>query len=250
MWALVLAQMRAANRSAWRDPGSVFFALVMPVGLYALILSTQGSGAGVVDGIPFPVFYAASMVAYGAGVALFLNMPEAVMQARDRGVLKRLRGTPLRTWQYLAGRVLAGLWLAVVIAVSVLGVGMLFYEVTVTAAGLLVGLLMLVLGAGTMAACGLAIASRVPSAKAVGAVGLIILLPLSFFSDVFVVGGPDWMRTVGSVFPLLHAQRVLKDAWNPAGPEIAWGSVGVLALWLVVAAAVAVRFFRWESRPG
>jgi ABC-type multidrug transport system permease subunit len=171
------------------------------------------------------------------------------MVARDRGVLKRLRGTPLRTWQYLAGRTLAGLWLAVVIAASVLAVGVAFYDVTVTAAGLLLGLVMLLVVALTMTACGFAVASRVPNAKAVGAVGLIILLPLSFFSDIFVVGGPAWMTTVGSVFPLLHVQRVLVTAWDPAGAGVAWASLGVLLLWLGVAAALAIRFFRWESRP-
>jgi hypothetical protein len=248
--AMVFAQARAANRSAWRDPGSIFFALVMPVGLYVLILSTQAVGAPEVEGVPFPVFYAASMVAYGTGVAVFLDLPQAVMLARDRGVLKRLRGTPLRTWQYLAGRMLAGLWLAVIIAGTVLVVGVAFFDVTVPATGLLVGLAGLLLGALTMAACGLAVASRVSSAKAVGAVGLIILLPLAFFSGVFVVGGPAWMTRVGSFFPLLHVQRVLKAAWDPGGAGIAWGSFGVLLLWLVGAGLLAVRYFRWESRPG
>ena len=110
------------------------------------------------------------------------------------------------------------------IAAAVLAVGVAFYDVTVTAAGLLVGLVVLMVGALTMTACGFAVASRVPNAKSVGAVGLIILLPLSFFSDVFVVGGPEWMRTVGSFFPLLHVQRVLKAAWDPGGAEIAWAS--------------------------
>ena len=45
---MVLAQARFALRSAWRDPGSIFFALVMPVGLYALIVATQGQDAGEV----------------------------------------------------------------------------------------------------------------------------------------------------------------------------------------------------------
>jgi ABC-type multidrug transport system permease subunit len=247
--ALVLGQARAANRSAWRDPGSMFFALVMPLGLYALIVSVQGDG-GPVSGLPFPVFYAASMIAYGAGVAVFLNLPEAVLQARDRGVLKRLRGTPLRSWQYLAGRMLAGLWVSVVVAALILAVGTAFYDVRLSPAGLLAGLVVLLVGALTMTACGFAVASRVPDAKAVGAVGLLILLPLSFFSDIFVVGGPAWMHTVGSFFPLLHVQSALARAWDPAGPELAWGSLGVLALWFVVAGAVAVRFFRWEGRPG
>lgn len=247
--ALVLGQARAANTSAWRDPGSMFFALVMPLGLYALIVSVQ-DGGGPVSGMPFPVFYAASMTAYGAGVAVFLNLPEAVLQARDRGVLKRLRGTPLRSWQYLAGRMLAGLWVSVVVAALILGVGTAFYGVRLSVTGVLVGLFVLLAGALTMTACGFAVASRVPDAKAVGAVGLLILLPLSFFSDIFVVGGPAWMHTIGSFFPLLHVQNSLARAWDPAGAQIAWGSLGVLAIWFVVAGALAVRFFRWEGRPG
>lgn len=246
---LVLGQARAANRSAWRDPGSMFFALVMPLGLYALVVSVQGDG-GPVSGLPFAVFYAASMVAYGAGVAVFLNLPEAVLQARDRGVLKRLRGTPLRSWQYLVGRMLAGLWVSVVVAALILAAGTAFYGVRLSPAGLLAGLFVLLVGALTMTACGFAVASRVPDAKAVGAVGLLILLPLSFFSDIFVVGGPAWMHTVGSFFPLLHVQNALARAWDPAGAGLAWGSLGVLALWFLVAGAVAVRFFRWEGRPG
>jgi ABC-type multidrug transport system permease subunit len=248
--SLVLGQARAANRSAWRDPGSMFFALVLPVGLYALILATQGQAVEEVGGVPFPAHYAASMVAWGAGVAVFLNLPEAVMVARDKGVLKRLRGTPLRPWQYLAGRTVAGLFVAVVIAAAVLAVGVAFYDLTVTAAGLLIGLLVLVVGALTMTACGFALAAPLPNARAVGAVGLTVLLPLAFFSDVFVVGGPEWMTTVGSFFPLLHVQRALTAAWDPGGAEVAWASLGVLVVWLVVASAIAVRLFRWEPPTG
>jgi ABC-type multidrug transport system permease subunit len=248
--SLVTGQARAANRSAWRDPGSMFFALVMPVGLYALIVATQGQAVAEVDGIPFPAFYAASMVAWGAGVAVFLNLPEAVLVARDKGVLKRLRGTPLLPWQYLAGRTVAGLFLTVVIAAVVLGVGVAFYDLAVTTGGLLLGLVVLLVGALCLTACGFALAAAVPNAKAVGAVGLVVLLPLAFFSEVFVVGGPEWMTTVGSFFPLLHFQRALRAAWDPGGPELAWASLGVLALWLVAATLVAVRFFRWEPRTG
>jgi hypothetical protein len=144
----------------------------------------------------------------------------------------------------------AGLFVAVVIAAAVLAVGVAFYDLTVTAAGLLIGLLVLVVGALTMTACGFALAAPLPNARAVGAVGLTVLLPLAFFSDVFVVGGPEWMTTVGSFFPLLHVQRALTAAWDPGGAEVAWASLGVLVVWLVVASAIAVRLFRWEPPTG
>ncbi|MCF6506640.1 hypothetical protein E9549_04355 [Blastococcus sp. MG754426] len=78
--------------------------------------------------------------------------------------------------------------------------------------------------------------------------GLVVLLPLAFFSEVFFIDGPEWMRGVGALFPLLHFQNALAQAWDPAGAELAWGHLGVLAGWGVLAGAVAVRYFRWEVR--
>jgi ABC-type multidrug transport system permease subunit len=244
----VLDQARAAARSAWRDPGSVFFAVIMPVGLYAFTITVQGSDVAAIDGVPFVTFYAASMVAWGLGVAAFLNLAEQVALARDRGVLKRLRGTPLAPWQYLAGRSVAGVGIAVLLAALVLGLGTAFYDLDLTARGVGLGLVVLVIGTLTFAACGFALVAVGPSAKAVGAVGLVILLPLAFFSDVFAVGGPEWMSTVGALFPLKHVQNALALAWDPAGPIVGWVSLSVLVLWAAAATAVAVRFFRWEVR--
>ena len=245
--ALVLGQARAANRSTWRDPATVFFALVMPVGLYAFFQATQGRGQAV-DGIPFATYFAAGMTVWGTAVLVFQTLPEVVTSARERGVLKRLRGTPLRPWQYLAGRTAAGLGLAALLAALVLAVGVPFFDVRVPVAGLAVGALVLVLGTATLAACGFALAAFVPSARAVGAVALIVLLPLAFFSDIFVVGGPAWMTRVGSFFPLLHLQHALVGAWAPGGPAVGWSHLAVLLVWLAGAGAVAVRFFRWDVR--
>lgn len=245
---LVLDQARAAARSAWRDPGSVFFAVIMPVGLYAFTITVQGSDVAAIDGVPFVTFYAASMVAWGLGVAAFLNLAEQVALARDRGVLKRLRGTPLAPWQYLAGRSAAGVGIAVLLAALVLGLGTVFYDLDLTARGVGLGLVVLVIGTLTFAACGFALVAVGPSAKAVGAVGLVILLPLAFFSDVFAIGGPEWMSTVGALFPLKHVQNALALAWDPAGPIVGWVNLSVLVLWAAAATAVAVRFFHWEVR--
>jgi ABC-type multidrug transport system permease subunit len=243
--------VRAADRSARRDPGTLFFALVMPVGLYALMVTMQGADVEVRPGLAFAPFFAASMVTWGTAVTAFMNLPEAVATARDRGILKRLRGTPVRPWHYLAGQVGASLWMVAVIAAVILAIARVAYGVRVTAGGVLLGFAVLLLGTLVLAACGFALAALVSSARAVGAVGLVVLLPLAFFSDVFVAGGPDWMATVGSLFPLKHLQNALAAAWDASGPSVPWGDVAVLALWGVVAGAFAVRAFRWDARiPG
>jgi ABC-2 type transport system permease protein len=246
--SLVLDQTLAANLSTWRDAGSVFFSIVMPVGVFAFMLSTQGPDLILASGMPFVTHMAASMVAWGTAVAVFMNLPESVAFARDRAVLKRLRGTQLRPWQYLAGRTAVGLWVAVLVAAAVLTTGRVFYHLALSPGALGLGLAVLILSALTLTACGFVLVAVTSDAKAIGAIGLVILLPLAFFSDVFIAGGPAWMGTVGSFFPLKHAQNALMEALDPAGPSVAWMHLGVLAVWLVGASLVAVRFFRWDAR--
>ena len=167
------------------------------------------------DGTPVAAFFAASMVTWGTAVAAFTNLPETVATARDAGVLQRLRATPLRRWQLLVGRGATAVGTGLVVTAGVLALGSAAYDVRVTAAGVLLGGLVVVLGAAALGACGFALAAAVPSAKAFGAVALVVLLPLAFFSEVFVVGGPAWMGRVGDVFPLKHLQNALALAWAP-----------------------------------
>lgn len=247
--ALLLDQTAAAARSTWRDGGSLFFALIMPVGLYAFMLSTQGSTFEV-EGMRFALFFAAGMATWGSSVVAFMNLPEAVATARDKGVLKRLRGTPVTPWQYLAARMVVAVLLALVITAAILVVGVLAFDVELTAGALGSALVVVVLGTLSMAACGFALAAFVPSARAVGAVGLVVLLPLAFFSEVFVVGGPAWMGTVGSLFPLKHFQNALAAALGLPGAPLDGAHLAVLALWAVGAGLVALRSFRWDRRVG
>ncbi|MFJ6002846.1 ABC transporter permease [Arthrobacter sp. NPDC092385] len=243
--ALLERQAGAALRGTARRPGDVFFSVVLPVGLFALMVTVQ-PGDTTADGRPAVLAIGASMVTWGAGVAMFMNLSEGVARARDSGQLKRMRGTPLTAVEYLAGRTVAGFTLTVVILAAILLLGAVAYGLRIGPAGLLLGLVVLLLGAVCLAACGFLLATLVPNARAVGTVGLAILFLLSFFSDVFLNDGPEWMGTVGSLFPLKHLQNGLVAAWDTAGAEVPWPDLLVLAVWAAAAGSLAARRFRWE----
>ncbi len=246
--ALAFDQVRWANRGTLRDLGDVVFAIAMPVALYALIGSMYPH-ADFFPGTPLVRFFACSMAAYGAGVTAFVNLPVAVARAREQGVLKRLRGTPLATWQYLLGRIASAALISLLTAALVFGVGLAFFGVPLSPERLPLALAVFVLGTLTLGACGFALMVRTGSARATAVTGLSILLPLSFFSDVFLSGGgPGWMATVGSIFPLRHFVHALYGSIDPSGVSIAWTDIGAMAAWLAAAMIVAVRFFRWEPK--
>ena len=243
--ALFADQAMASLRVMWRRPGDVFFSLIMPIGLFALLVTTLGNGT-FPDGQSVALATAASMVTWGAGVAAFMNLAESVARARDTRLLKRFRSTPLPAQSYLAGKAVAALALAIVLLLAILTLGFVAFGLRIGLTGLLLGALILLLGTACLAACGFLLAVLVPSARAVGAVGLFLIFVLSFFSDVFITTGPEWMDAVGSVFPLKHLQNGLATAWASDGGEIPWLNILILSGWTVVAGWLAVWRFRWE----
>jgi ABC-type multidrug transport system permease subunit len=245
----LLAQIRWANRGTLRNPGSMFFAVAMPLTLFAFMMSVYDRKSTGPAGEPIDVYTLCGLASWGAAVVGFVYLPEAIAGARETGVLKRLRGTPLNPSTYLAGHAASALWTALITGVLLVVEGLLFFNLEIDASGLPTAAAILLLGTASIAATGFLLASLVPSRKAASAVGLGILFPVSFISNVFVAGDmPAWLDTVGSLLPLKHLAHSLVTAVDPAGTAVSWTGVAVMTVWLVVGALLAVRLFRWETR--
>ena len=224
----------AGLRVMQRRPGDLFFAIVVPLGLFLLLITMQ-RGDPELDVPTLVSSTAASMATWGVAVVAFMNVADWVARARETGVLKRLRGTPLDLVEVGIGRGAASLVLSFAVCAVLLAVGAVAYGMRVTFGGAVVAALVVAVAVAAFIACALLLASLVSSARAVGALALVILFTLAFFSDVFLVGGPEWMSAVGRVFPLAHLRTGLALAWHPDGATMPWADLGVLAAWAVAA---------------
>jgi ABC-type multidrug transport system permease subunit len=205
--------------------------------------------AGTDTSPPFELQLATGMIAWAVIVTSMVFMPDAIARARDQGILKRLRGTPLQTGVYFAGRFASTLLLVLATAVLILLAGLLWFDLEIAWSAMPLALGLLILGAATLAACGLLLAAVLPSSKAVTAVGLGLAIPLAFFSDVFAIDVvPAWMSTVGSFFPLKHLANALSSALDPTGASVSWLAITVMTAWLLVTGLLAARLFRWSAR--
>jgi ABC-2 type transport system permease protein len=238
---LVIGQIRYALTSQWRDPLSVFFAVLFPVLLLGLFPTVFGGGT--VHGLTVAQYLLPGMTAYAIAIAGYVNMPEDVVQARGKGVLKRLQGTPLPLRWYIAGRMSSALVVSVLSTVLLFTVASLFLDVAIDAARLPAVALAVLLGVLCFAALGLAVIALLRSATSLIAVTLGTLLPLSFISDVFLVGEaplPGWLSAVGDLFPLKHLTAAMLAATSPTDPGtgIAAGHLLVVAAWTAAALLV------------
>ena len=248
-WSLVTAQVKHATIGLIRDPMSVFFAVIFPVVLLVFFSAIYGQEA-TWAGLPLPQYLAAAFAVYGVAVMAYVTLASSVVDDRGRGVLKRLRGTPLPPWAYLAGRVGATLVLGLTTVLLVFAVGA-FFGVRVGPIALIVGVGVYLVIIGALAALGLLLASLVDSPQSAVALSLATLLPLSMISDIFVNAPelPSVLSAIAWTFPLRHMAWIA--AQTTSGGEFAaeWFlHLGVIAGWGAVAALLAWRLFRWEPR--
>jgi ABC-2 type transport system permease protein len=249
--AIIGAQTRYAMVQIIRDPMSLFFSVIFPVLLVTFFSSIYGEDAEW-GGLPLPQYLAAAFSVYGVATSGLVNIPGTIAEQRNRRVLARLRGTPVPPWAYIAGRILSVLVLGLLTVVLVFAVATVF-SVTLPPSTWAVSLLAFTLAICCFAACGLAIVTLVDGPQAVIAVGLCVLLPLSFISDIFISVDemPTVLNAIAWFFPLRHAVHAAVTATSGGALDgTFWGHLGVVALWMLVMGAAAWRWFRWEPRSG
>lgn len=251
---LLLHQYRYDQRQFWREPAGVFFTVALPLIFLFLFVSIFGNEDLEVRGhlIKASTYYVPGIVTLALVSATILNLAITFTILREKGQLKRVRSTPLPPWVFLGGRVLTATVVTLLLAVAVTVLGWLVYGVSVPTNTLPGLALTLVIGTVTGCTLGFAFTAIIPSENAAPAVTNAIILPLYFFSGVFVPDDslPSAMKAIGSLFPVRHVFQAFLFAYDPAtdGLGIAVGHLAVVAAWGVAAGIVAVKVFRWTPR--
>jgi ABC-type multidrug transport system permease subunit len=171
-----------------------------------------------------------------------------VVDQRRKKLLKRFVATPMSRSDYLLSFMLARLtWLVLEVAVLV-GVGALLFEVPIRGPLLALSLVCL-LGAFAFGGLGLLLAARTRTIEGASGLMNLAMLPMWVFSGVFFSSAnfPDVMPPFIKALPLTAVNDALRaNMLEGAGLEQVAGQLGVIALWLVICFAVALRAFRWK----
>ena len=100
--SLAFAQTRYAVRGFLRDPTALGFTAFFPI-LLLLLFNAIFKGSTNFNGghVPAPSYYTASIISYEIMLVSFASLLVRVTTNRERGLLKRFRGTPMPSWVYL-----------------------------------------------------------------------------------------------------------------------------------------------------
>lgn len=250
-----LAQLRSQAKfdllAFRRNPAATFFTMVLP--LIFLVLFTSIFGNEILDdstGLRVANAYVPGILALSIVSSTMINIAISMVTKREMGQLKRVRGTPLRPWVFVASQIAASVVIMAVMFVLVIVIGRLLFDVRLQFSALPTLLITLLIGAAAFCSLGLALTAFIPSVDAAPAITNAIALPLYFVSDIFLPPGqaPGWVETVGNLFPIKHLNSALFTAFDPFDDSIPvpWDHWAVMAGWGLVGGILASRKFRWS----
>jgi ABC-2 type transport system permease protein len=249
---LIAHQFRFDQKVFWRDPASVFFTVMLPLVFLFIFATIFGNDEIEERGVKTTTYYVPAIVSLAVISATTQSLAINLTQDRERGLLKRVRGTPLPTAAFVAGRVGNSLVVSVLMVVLVSLIGKLVYDVSLPTETIPAILVTLAVGAFAFCCLGFALTAAIPSEDAAPAVSNAVILPLYFISGVFIPDSeiPNGVLDFADIFPIRHFFEAFFTAWDPntTGAGFEWGDLAIVAAWGLGGLAIALRYFRWEPR--
>jgi ABC-2 type transport system permease protein len=232
---IVLTQARMAINVALRTPRTLVFTVAFPLVFLVLFNSIFINGGSNTTTLPNDLklsaqaYFTAGIVAYSIALSTFTTLAVSLTTQRENGQLKRYRGTPMPPWTFIAAQIVRATVQALAMTALLLAVGAIAYGVPIPGSTFPAFVLYVVLGTATLT-----------------------VVMLAFFSGVWIPVDqlPQWLETVGKVFPLYHLALGLQTALAPnaKGSGLNAENVAILAIWALAGARIASRRFRWEPQ--
>jgi ABC-type multidrug transport system permease subunit len=172
----------------------------------------------------------------------------AIVEARQKKLLKRLVASPMPRWQYLASFLLSRLLLLVIEVGVFLGFSRFVFGVPFRGPLWQLGVVC-VLSSLSFSALGLLIASRAKTMEAASGLMNLVMLPMWILSGVFFSASrfPNIVQPFIRALPLTASIDAMRGNMLQGTPLTGlYAPVLVLLGWLLVTFSLSLKIFRWR----
>ncbi|NKQ39784.1 MAG: ABC transporter permease [Methanosarcinales archaeon] len=230
-----------------RDPMPVFATLIRPIFILFFVMEFIIPAGNIPKDDVINEIVPSLMVLVVILVATF-NIPMSAATYREIKFLKRLRATPVHSLAILNTLVSANFITCVLGIIPVILASVWIYQAEFEGCVLifLFGFLLVFL---SLTSFFLFIASTCENSRSAMAISIFILIPIMFFSGVFIPLDmlPNWIvNYISPLIPATYAVDLLQGLW--VGDCISDFLIEVLILFgfLIIGFVVAIKLFKWE----
>jgi ABC-2 type transport system permease protein len=249
---MLRAQLRYQLILLARNPRALITALVLPAMLLALELGRVQHLGATQAGMTVLAPRVAGLFVFGAAAIALMSHALTLVVAREDGVLRRWRASPLPAATYFTAKIVITVLAADAAGAVLVLLSVEMAKLHLTAHAVLAMLAAGTLGALALAAAGTAITALISNAQAAQPVLMLVYLPLIFLSGSFgPTSLPHWVSTAVSYLPVQPMIDALTRGLAASGGTLLPAhDIAVLVAWLAGGLVASLLFFRWDpSRP-
>lgn len=232
--AMLLMHLRTREVLFWNYAFPIFLMLIYGV-LMRQYMTWMTPGVIVLNALSFGLV---------GGSAMLVEM-------REKGILRRLRATPLPAGHLLSAYLVVNLLLGLTQGGLILALSAGLYAMPVSAMGLALGLPMMLAGALTFLALGQIISGLAAKAVAATGAGMTVYFGLMFISDMIMPFDmlPAWLQAVVPYLPSYVVTQLVRPPLLEGVLDPNWlRHLALMAVYVVTASLVAARLFKWDPR--
>jgi ABC-2 type transport system permease protein len=193
-------------------------------------------------------FLLPGILALSIMISAVIGLATIMVDWRQRGILRRLKLTPIPLAEFFAARITASLVVALMQVVVLLAFGRLVFGIHISSTAW-AAIPVALAGCLCFLAMGFAIGSVVSNPETGDAVSNVITNPMMFLSGTFfpVAAMPSYVQAIARLLPLYYMANGLRDT-TVRGLSITHVApdIGVLLGVTAILSVIALRSFRWE----
>lgn len=177
-----------------------------------------------------------------------MGYAQEIASYREKGILRRIKVSPISLPTFLASGMTTVLILVLVQTVLLLLVGVLAFGVNIGGNYFYIAILVLI-GGLSFLALGFMISSLAGTAKSATLAATAVAMPMMFLAGIFfsVDMIPRWLAVIAQCLPLYYFADALREVMiHGASLAAVWFDILVMVVFGLICFLVSVKFFRWE----
>jgi ABC-2 type transport system permease protein len=193
-------------------------------------------------------FLLPGILALSIMISAVIGLSTVLVTWRKRGILRRLKLTPMPLWEFLVSRITASLALALLQLVVLIAFGRVVFGIEISSTAW-AAIPVVLAGALCFLVMGFTVGSLVSEPETADAVTNVITNPMMFLSGTFypVAAMPAVVQSIARLLPLYYMTNALRDTIvRDQGLVHVLPDLGVLLAVTGVLAVISLRTFRWE----
>lgn len=239
--------LKIEGKLGFRCPDSIFFGIIMPVGIFFLIAWIAGGKQVQIGNYTFLDSAFSSILTIGICATAFMGLPTVLSDYRDKKILKHFFVTPISPKLLLLAQALLSALTAIISACIITICAIVFFHYRMEGNILLFILAYLVV-LFSMYSIGLLISALSPNIKTTNVLCSIVYFPMLFLSGASIPYEifPSILQKISNILPLTHGIKILKAiAFDTITTQTIY-SICFIMILTVISLVLAVKHFRWE----